>query len=42
MVAFTYKESSGNKDQDATSLVGGLGVQAGNLVLDLLERQGLW
>ena len=41
VVAFTYKESSGNKDQDTTSVVGGLGVQAGDLVLDLLERQGL-
>ena len=37
----TYKKSSGNKDQDTTGVVGGLGVQAGDLVLDLLERQSL-
>jgi hypothetical protein len=33
------KELAGDKDEDATLGNGGLGIEGGNLVLDLLERQ---
>jgi hypothetical protein len=37
----TYQELAGDQDGDTTSLVGGLGIQGRNLVLDLLEGEAL-
>lgn len=36
----TYEKGTGNKHDNAV-LAGGLGVEGGNLVLDLLERERL-
>lgn len=39
-LVFTYQESTSQKDDDGVA-VGGLGIQARNLVLKLLEWQGM-
>lgn len=37
----TYKESTGNEDNDAALVVGGLGIEGRDLVLDLLKGEAL-
>lgn len=38
----TYQELSGNENDDAAIVVGGLGIEGGNLVLDLLKGKTLY
>lgn len=40
LLIFTYQESTSQKDDDGAA-IGGLGIQARNLVLNLLEWQTL-
>lgn len=37
----TYKESTGNEDNDTALVIGGLGIEGRDLVLDLLKGEAL-